>query len=83
MSKITELNSDLYGNKIISARALQLKAKEVAKEFSPKLENSIKVRLDSKTMLFFKEGTDSKIVESKVQKFINAKTKNQIVYFNE
>lgn len=81
MSKIENDNDSLYSNKIVSSRALQLKAKEIAKQFSPKLDNLIKVRLDEKTIIFFKEGTSVENIESKLQKFKNAKLVTEIVYF--
>lgn len=83
MSKIKNDNDSLYKNKIVSNRALQLKAKEVAKEFSPKLDNLIKVRLDEKTVIFFKEGTSPENIEKKLQKFKNAKSVTEIVYFKD
>lgn len=83
MSKIQDDNDNLYKNKIISNRALQLKAKEVAKQFSPKLDNLIKVRLDEKTVIFFKQGTSPENIEKKLQKFKNAKSVTEIVYFKD
>lgn len=83
MSKIKNDNDSLYKNKIVSNRALQLKAKEVAKEFSPKLDNLIKVRLDEKTVIFFKQGTSPENIEKKLQKFKNAKSVTEIVYFKD
>jgi hypothetical protein len=81
MNKIKESNETLFSNRPFSGRELQLKAKEVAKKFSPKLNESIKVRLDEKTIIFFKQGTSSKDIENKLQKFRNAKLNTEIVYF--
>jgi len=81
MNKIKESNETLFSNRLFSGRELQLKAKEVAKKFSPKLNESIKVRLDEKTIIFFKQGTSSKDIENKLQKFRNAKLNTEIVYF--
>ena len=81
MNKIKESNETLFSNRLFSGRELQLKAKEVAKKFSPKLNESIKVRLDEKTIIFFKQGTSNKDIENKLQKFRNAKLNTEIVYF--
>ena len=83
MNKIKESNETLFSNRPFSGRELQLKAKEVAKKFSPKLDNLIKVRLDEKTVIFFKEGTSPENIEKKLQKFKNAKSVTEIVYFKD
>lgn len=81
MGKIKENNDNLFNNRPSSGRELQLKAREVAKKFSPSLDGSIKVRLDEKTIIFFKSGTSDKHIENRLQKFKNAKSATEIVYF--
>ena len=83
MSKLADLNDDLYKNSIASNRLLHLKAKEVVKKYSNDFTNKVKVRLDDKTVIFFKEGTSQEMIEAKMSKFINAKNSQKIIYFKE